>query len=624
MEIQKFNIKLIMSDNEIDEAIEERIDYFLESLNTEEFENLLSASTISENFETLNEIIEPLKDMENELQNPSLKINKEIRKKIQVIIPKKKLNEEESNLIKDIKIFQKGYENNAIKTNATIVKIKNSFKSLSNSVSELIKLIENIKKKYFEHAKQLMTPVTEKYNDLKNFNKSKFDKKKLEIFESKNKKIEDKIKSYDQKLSNIIKELKSVFQNININIQGYLDLLNGLSQPINEMIDEIETIFNEFEEKTKKFIDIIYNNPEKKHEAIQIFQEMKLLNEKILNSIKKQENEMENKDKILKQKKEECCNDFNKILQKEKETNKKVQGIQNETKQLISEINDFLKFCSLPTINVKIEQFKGFEVTKIKDNIENGTNNMIKENEKIVVDFSQLKKHVNEENDKMNKAITIDLAFVMDITGSMSTYLNFARDKVMQIIEKITKETTASVNIGFIGYRDYNDSKDEYLIYPELTKDSESVKQFISKAQAGGGKDSEDMGGGLTAALNYKWKSNTRFVMLIADAPCHGVQYHEIPNFDSLPKGDPKYKIDEIIKKYAENDINLLCLNITGMTYKLYNNFVDYYKKGRKNENSASIFIGVFNEEKQHTDVLIDLIVSNTKKFFENRHNKNN
>ena len=78
-----------MSDNEIDEAIEERIDYFLETLNTEEFENLLSASTISENFETLNEIIEPLKDMENELQNPSLKINKEIRKKIQVIIPKK-------------------------------------------------------------------------------------------------------------------------------------------------------------------------------------------------------------------------------------------------------------------------------------------------------------------------------------------------------------------------------------------------------------------------------------------------------------------------------------------------------------------------------------------------------
>ena len=218
-----------MSDNELNDAIEEKIDYFLESLNTEEFENLLSASTISENFETLNEIIEPLKDMENELQNPSLKINKEIRRKIQVIIPKKKLNDEESNLIKDIKLFQKGYENNSIKINATIDKIKNSFKNLSKSVSELIKLIENIKKRYFENAKQLMTPITEKYNDLKDFNKSKLDKTKLETFESKNKKIENKIKLYDQKLANIIKELKSLFQNINGNIEGYLDLLNGLN-----------------------------------------------------------------------------------------------------------------------------------------------------------------------------------------------------------------------------------------------------------------------------------------------------------------------------------------------------------------------------------------------------------
>ena len=610
-------------DDEIDDSIEENIDIFLDSLNSEDFQNVVSANSISENFETLNEIIEPLKDLENELQNPSLKINKEIRRKIQVIIPKNKLNDEDSNLIKDIKIFQKGYENNSIKINSTIDNIKNSFKNLSKSVSELLKLIENIKKKYYEQAKQLMSPITDKFNELKNFDKKKFDKKKLDTFESKNKKLEEKIKSYDQKLANIIKELKSVFQSINSNIQGYLDLLNNLNNPINEMIDKVENIFNQFEEKAKKFIDIIYNNPGQKFEAIKIFQDIKLLNEQIIDSLKKNEDDMQNKDKLLKQKKEECSNDFNIIITKEKETNKKIQDIQKETKSTISEINDLLKFCSLPIINTKIEDFKGLEISKVKDNVLQGTSNLIKENEKIVVDFSKLKQHINEENDKMNQAITIDLAFVMDITGSMATYLDFAKNKVLDIIESIKKETSATVKLGFIGYRDYHDSKDEYLIYPDLTKESELVKEFISKAKAGGGKDSEDMGGGLTAALNYKWKSNTRFVMLLADAPCHGVQYHEIENFDSLPKGDPKYKIDEIIKKYAENDINLLCLNITAMTVKLYNNFVDYYKKGRKNENSASIFIGVFNEEKQNSDVLADLIVSNAKKFFEKRHNKN-
>ena len=572
-----------MAEDEISEDIDENIDIFLETLNSDELNSMLTSSIVIQNFETLNEIIEPLKDAENELQNPSLKINKEIRRKIQVIIPKKKLIDEESNLIKDIQIFQKGYENNALRVNSTIDNIKNSFKNKSNSVSELIQLIENIKKIYYEHAKQLMTPIIEKYNDL-----------------------------------------KSVFKGINSNIQVYLDLLNNLNNPINEIIEEIESVFNEFEEKTKKFIDIIYNNSERKLEAIRIFQEIKLLNERILNSIKNKEKEIESTDKTLKKRKEECSNDFDNIIKKEKETSKKIQEIHHETKSLISEINDILKFCSLPNININLEQFKGLEeISKIKDNIEQGTLDIIKENEKIIVDFSKLKKHINEENEKMNQTITIDLAFVMDITGSMSTYLNFARDRVLQIIEKLTKETSASVNLGFIGYRDYHDSNDEYLIYPELTKDSEKVKQFISKAKAKGGNDCEDMGGGLTSALNYKWKSNTRFVMLIADAPCHGFQYHQMENFDSLPKGDPKYKIDEIIKKFAENDINLLCLNITKMTAKLYNNFVDYYKKGRKNENSASIFIGVFNEEKQNTDDLADLIISHAKKFFENRHHKN-
>ena len=37
------------------------------------------------------------------------------------------MNDEESNLIKDIKIFQNGYENNAQKSNSTIDNIKKSF-----------------------------------------------------------------------------------------------------------------------------------------------------------------------------------------------------------------------------------------------------------------------------------------------------------------------------------------------------------------------------------------------------------------------------------------------------------------------------------------------------------------
>lgn len=89
-------------------------------------------------------------------------------------------------------------------------------------------------------------------------------------------------------------------------------------------------------------------------------------------------------------------------------------------------------------------------------------------------------------------------------------------------------------------------------MYPELTNEVEKVREFIKSAVVGGGGNCEDMGGGLYSALNYKWNGRSRFALLIADVPCHGIQYHELPNFDSFPQGDSKYDMIDIIKKYAE------------------------------------------------------------------------
>ena len=166
-----------MADDEsIEEDIEEEIDIFLDSLNKDDFKNLLSASEIKFNFETMNEILDPLRDLENEFQNPSLKIAKTVRKNIQIITPKKELNEENSNLIKDILHFRKGYEANAIEANNTIEKVKENFKELSDSVTQLIKLIEEVKNKYFEHAKEMMTPFTKKNEEFEKIDKSKLSK----------------------------------------------------------------------------------------------------------------------------------------------------------------------------------------------------------------------------------------------------------------------------------------------------------------------------------------------------------------------------------------------------------------------------------------------------------------
>ena len=38
----------------------------------------------------------------------------------------------------------------------------------------------------------------------------------------------------------------------------------------------------------------------------------------------------------------------------------------------------------------------------------------------------------------------------------------------------------------------------------------------------------------------------------------------------------------DIIKQFAAKNINLVCLNLTDKTLKLYNNFIDYFQQGKK------------------------------------------
>ena len=605
---------------EVEEDIDEEIESFFGTLNAEEFKALESALEIRDNFETMNEILEELRDTENEFQNPSLKINKTVRSKLQIITPSKELNEENSNLIKDILRFQKGYEENADTTNKTIEKVKESFKELSKSVTSLIELIEKIKSEYFKHAEEMITPIKKVYDDLNKFDKSKLKGQKLNNFETKSKNMNDKIQLYDQNLAKIIKDLKQVFKKMHANIKGYLDILNNLDKPINSMIENIENVFDDFEKKSKAFINIIYNSPNKKEEALKIFKDIQKLNEKIIVLIESQKNHLNTQNEILKKEKEKCSKDFNETKKLENESSKKIREIQKETKSLIIEINELLSLCSLPKIDNKVNEFKGLEIDKISKKVDEGTNNILKANTKLEGELVNLKKYIAENDEKINETVTFDLAFIMDITGSMKSYLDFVKEKILIIIDKIIKDSNVQVKLGFVGYRDYLDSKEKYLIYPSLTNNYDKVKEFISSAKAGGGNDCEDMGGGFQNVLNYEWKSNTRFAILLADAPCHGEQYHGIKKFDSYPKGDPKYKIDNLIQKFAEKNINLICLNITKMTIQLYNNFVDYYQKGRKNKNSSSIYVGILEDNKNITEKLVDLIASEAKKHYEKRH----
>ena len=125
------------------EDSDEQIQNFFESITTKEFKEIRSPKEIYSNLELIQEILALLNEAKIFFENPSLKINKTIKKNLQIITPQKKFeNLEDENLIKDIKYFQKIYEENALETNNKIDKVKQNYIELSKSVPSLINLFD--------------------------------------------------------------------------------------------------------------------------------------------------------------------------------------------------------------------------------------------------------------------------------------------------------------------------------------------------------------------------------------------------------------------------------------------------------------------------------------------------
>ena len=606
-----------------DENLDISIEKFCEDFNKDEYQNILAGKEILSNFEAMNEILEPLNKTKIFYENPGLKITKTLRSKIQIITPYKELNKDDQNLIKDIKRFQEGYEDYAAETIKTIENVKLNYFELSNSVKKLIDAIEITKTEYYDTMKDMMTPLMTEIEKIESIDTSKFSKEKLVNYKKMKSQLDNNIKSYDKELATIIKNKKEILNKINDNIKIYIDILSNLDEPTNSMIEKIEKIFDEFEEKSKNFIYIIYNykSPEEKREAIKIFRDIQKLNPQILKLVEENLDKLKQQNENIVNKKMQSSEDMSNIRVINMNSSEKLIELNDETQKLMEEINALLKFLFIKKVKYYKKQIKGLQLYNIKKQVLEGTDNIIKANEKIEVDITKLKQFIEEKGEIINEVFTLDLAFIMDITGSMSVYLEFAKKQIISIINKIMEDTTVIVKLGFVGYRDDNDNNqnykiEEYVIFPELTKDVELVKNFISSANVGGGGDCEDMGGGLSSALKYKWKSRSRFAILIADMPCHGIRYHGYNN-DSLPEGDDRYKIEEIIEKFAEKNINLMCLNIKDETKILYNNFEKYYKKGKKESSTADIFVKDFKEE---PNKLADILVSKAKEFYAKRH----
>lgn len=118
----------------------------------------------------------------------------------------------------------------------------------------------------------------------------------------------------------------------------------------------------------------------------------------------------------------------------------------------------------------------------------------------------------------------LDIAFVVDATGSMDDEIDFLKVELLDVINRVQTEFEAlNIRLGNIFYRD---KAEEYLTKSSpLTKNIKEGIAFIKDQKADGGGDfPEAVDAGLDEAVNQlQWseKAVARILFLVLDAPPH-------------------------------------------------------------------------------------------------------
>lgn len=99
---------------------------------------------------------------------------------------------------------------------------------------------------------------------------------------------------------------------------------------------------------------------------------------------------------------------------------------------------------------------------------------------------------------ELKKAEKVDICFMLDATGSMSSYIAEAKNVIHRVIDKLKHRfEDFELRASFVGYRDHADGPKRVTIY-NFDHNIDSFKTFVSNVETIGGQDQcEDVFGGL-------------------------------------------------------------------------------------------------------------------------------
>jgi Mg-chelatase subunit ChlD len=120
----------------------------------------------------------------------------------------------------------------------------------------------------------------------------------------------------------------------------------------------------------------------------------------------------------------------------------------------------------------------------------------------------------------------VDLAFVVDTTGSMGGLIAAAQRQMIQMVAELSGAADVDLRLGVVEYRDHPPQDTMvYRVHP-LTGDLAAAQRVIMNLGPAGGGDVPEavLDGVIAAARELAWRPHARrLAVLVGDAPPHGV-----------------------------------------------------------------------------------------------------
>ena len=181
----------------------------------------------------------------------------------------------------------------------------------------------------------------------------------------------------------------------------------------------------------------------------------------------------------------------------------------------------------------------------------------------------------------------LDVVFCIDVTGSMSSYIERSKKVITNMITYFSQSEEKPF-YGVVAYRDHPPEETSFITMIEPLGDAEKALEFVKNLKAQGGGDSPEavLQGLLESIEKINWrniedpvKTYKKLLIHVADAPPHGKDFHASSLDDHWPEGCPSgITMEQLAKAMNTNGIHYHFCRLNNSTDVMQQKFEKEFK----------------------------------------------